>query len=903
MPEDMSKAESYIPESARSLKSISAPQENIDKFRNIKNAPRNFLNEEETDPHIKEMEAAFINENLEWGSRSAKQDRIAARLLDAETPQEVAPCIEALRRFESWDFQEAINSYRFQSLLGLALDNWEAYKLSHEDIISNGIVKGEIDKNGYIKNGGEMRFKGYEVRIEKEKIEIKQARRKGTYEEDENGEKINNKNWVEWEIVDQILEKPCFESEINRFALAEANKQLMQTMIVGQKLHQETGIFDAYRAALEEQVKLLYTKQIGLTNSQFEWFFRAADIDKITPEKRENRELGEKRDKAMRIMRLVGMSETKEKMEDFLNKTFVLEMILDNKTTDRVLDLAGSKITKMDNENDIQYFERKFIIAAKFLIGDGLKINYEKKTNSEGNKEIVRQYRVDGWLSAEERGVNTNVFREYIINGENKKHKKGADAIKFETDVLKVRGFVTADGNTFSRGERDLQSSMLGKLSLLIGDEFAVRDADRMMWTRGGKDELGPEFYAFKHTIDRNGGIIYSKDQNGNLIPDLPTGEELIEAWNKYPNDEEWAKWAKPILKRFSLPGEPVGSDLSKIFWTYLYRLKDQLNERPTGLLLSTDKVPRLAQSLFSLARTSVQTTYLNKEGDVVRDEDNKILKINCPRSIYEQWEGFKGDKYLAIEKPINLGNFEWNKVRAPEEIEEVVVNERRNASSTEEMGVANEKVWNLLGVSNDIKLQIVKDHGGNENKALEFMIGKTYATDEGGVGDNADGFYKLLNFLAGDGNEEKRPWAYLTKTKIDPKNLIEPDTYTAKKKFLQIIFGAGGAFGDYRKYDRQASQAYQNGQKITADDLIKAEANINVVKTQKAWYSSLRSSTSYPTWAFIPYKMKVGRNSKEPSILEVIEGYGSNPGLAVKYGFIDKGTFNDDLPEIRMKI
>ena len=63
--------------------------------------------------------------------------------------------------------------------------------------------------------------------------------------------------------------------------------------------------------------------------------FTAADISKISasnPETLNNQELGRKRNKAMRLYYLVGMCETKEKMEEHLNQTQNLEKILDEAT-------------------------------------------------------------------------------------------------------------------------------------------------------------------------------------------------------------------------------------------------------------------------------------------------------------------------------------------------------------------------------------------------------------------------------------------------------------------------------------------------------------------------------------------------------------------------------------------
>lgn len=843
---------------------------------------KNRLGEEE-DPRNREMEAAFANERLSYESRYAKQDRLLARLIKAETPKDVAPCIEALRKFENWDYREGINSYRFQNMIGQALDNHDAYVKSHAQLKAEGIVDGEISPQGYIANGGRMRFDGYEVRIDEEKVEIVRATRKQKYKEGNNGEKLNLEEWIETETIPQIVEKPCFLPEKERFALAEANHELAKQMIVGQKQHIETEIFDNNRAALEEQVKIFYLKQIGLSNNQFKWFFNAADISKITPEQRENKELGKLRNKAMRLMRLIGHSETKEKMEKYLNETFALEMILDKVTIDRIFEISNTDVKKNTEESNEDYINRRFEAAAKFLIGDGLKISYAKRYDTAGKEVLVKQYEVGGWLTAEERDLTTNIYRGGNV------HDKGADAVSFESKKLRVRGYITGDGNIFSRGEKDIQYSALGKIGFIIGDksQSAVKDADRMFWTRGEKDELGPEYYAFKHRTDKSGKIVFERDNEGNIIPDLPTGEELVAKWNECLTEEEWKTWGRGILKRFSLPGEPVGSDLSKLFWTYLYRLKDQLSERPTGLLLSTDKVKRLSQSLLSLARTEAETGYLREVNGKI-----EVVKTKTLRSLREQWEGYKGDQYLAIEKPIDLGDLKWEQVRAAEEVEEIVVHQKREVTNHKDAKEVKEKVWKLIGVSEETKKELINKYG-DEDRAQAAVIGDTFAKDDGGVGDNADGFYKLMNFLAGDGNPEKRPWAYLTNTKLDPKDFTVLDTWTAKNKFLQIINNAAGMFGDFRRHDRNVVRRNKELSLKAQKDSMKNEADANITAAKMGWFDSVRAHPMYPAWRmntvdYQIYDEKGRMKSDKAQIYQIVEGFDANrPGMAVRYGFM----------------
>ena len=903
-----------IPDSVKSFTSIGTPKENIDKFTSLDVAPRNLLDTED-DPRRMEMEQGFINERLEYSKDRAQQNREMWRLSHALTPKDVAPCLDALRILEKWDFKEGVNTYQFQSLIGLAIDNHYAYAKSHKQLIDEGVVVGNIDRNGYIANGGQITEIGiaYVAKIDKIQQEITSKRKKSSFETDPvTGARLEEtiKTWEEWETYQTTVEKPCFLSETERYILSTANLELAKQLITGQKQHFETEIFDAQRAALEEQVKIFFFKGIGMSNDQFSWFFNAKDISKITPDNKEGKELGRERNRTMRIQRLIGHCETKEKFEKHLNESFALEKILDEKMIDRTLSRAG-EIAIEPGESQEDFFERKFEKAAKYLLGEGLTITKVKRRTREGDEVYVKQYEMKGWLTAAERDVCTDVWRD---EDHKKSGKKGGDAVKYETEILKSRGLWTSEGNTFTRGEKDLQFAMNAKISISIGDPkgFIVRDADQMMWTRGEKDEMGAEIYAFKYVKDKKGNLVPELDDRGNMIPNLPTGEELVALWNRCLNEEEWKKEAKPFLKRFSLPGEPIGSDLSKLFHAYLYQLKDHINERPTGLLLGVDKMPRMAQSMLKLGRTKAKTGYISHDGKVVQTESL--------RSLLEQWDGFKGDDYLVIEPAVDLSDIAWNKVRSPEEVEEIKVTEIREALVADKDGKITKELWKSLKIDDEARKALINKYG-DEAQALTAVVGEFFAMDDGGVGDNIDGFYKLFNFLAGDGNPAKRPHAYFTETKIEFKDLLSLDYWTGKKKFLQIIYGAAGAWGDFRKYDRFASKDLNSKKQVGDKEQFSKIASTNmkdgvdrdVSNTQIGWYDTVRSSPMYDAQRsgdLIKYKKYSKKNGKdvmdEPNGLtpiQIIEGKSdTEPGLAVRFGFMKPEKIGK-APEIKMNV
>lgn len=875
----------------------------------------------ELDPRQLELEAGFMNQRLDYSKDRAQQNREIWRLSHALTPKDVAPCIDALRTLERWDFREGVNTYQFQSLIGLAIDNHFAYAKSHQTLIDEGVVVGKIDKNGYIVKGGEITEIGiaYAAKIEEEQQEITTKIKKSSFETDPvTGARLKEtiKTWEEWETRNVPLEKPCFLSEPERYLLSSANIELAQQFITGQKQHIETEIFDAQRAALEEQVKIFFFKGIGMSNQQFEWFFKAKDISKISSENKEGKEIGKERNRTMRIQRLIGHSETKEKMENYLNSSFALEKILDETMVDRVLKRIGG-LDQIVGESESTYFDRKFEKAAKFLIGEGLTISTATRKNRDDSEIKVKQYELKGWLTAAERDVCTSEWQ----NEEHKKSgKKGGDAVKYETKDLKVRGFWTSDGNTFTRGEKDLQFAMNAKISISIEDPkgYIVRDADQMMWTRGEKDEMGSEIYAFKYKkikdkegkdtekfeLTKEGKLIPELDENGKMIPNLPTGGELVEAWNRILNEEQWIKEMKPILKRFSLPGEPIGSDLSKLIHFYLYSLKDNLNERPSGLLYGVDVMPRMAQSMLSLGRTQIETAYIGKDGKIVLDDDGKIKIIKANRSLLEQWDGFKGDEYLVVEPAIDLSDMSWSKVKSPEEVEDIKVGELREAMKTDGGKLMTKAIWESLKIPAETKSELISKHG-DEAQALTAVLGEFFAMDDQGMGDNLDGFYKLMNFLAGDGNPDKRPHAYFKNTKIDAKTLKDLDTWTGKKKFLQIIFGAAGAWGDFRKYDRALSKLIhegkdkkEDGTRITTRSLMTDEVNENVSKVQKGHYDTLRSHPDWPAWRKTSFEYTIiddkGLEHQQSMNLEqILEGTNKQPGLATRLGYFNATNRN----------
>jgi hypothetical protein len=579
----------------------------------------------------KNQEEAEARYGQEREEQYAKRDRVLSRLMGAETVQDVASALEVIKAYEDVHSGETIDRYTFSAFKRAAKEGQLAFEKTNTQLISEGIVKGEIGPDGFLREGGRVRHGGWAIRVDRDIALTKKIVPKQSYELLPNGDKTNLKMWEETEEIRTPVEKVYFGTDAERRALARAHEELHRQLVTAEELQNQVITFDKTRAALEAMVDQFYKYQIYFTNKQTKWFFSAADIGEITPEQPENENLGKRRSKAIRLYYLIGLCETKEKMEKHLNETFNLEEILDKKTIDRTLDIAKDMNRLSGNP---QTDDEKFAAAAKFLIGPNLELT---KRKGEG-----WTYKLNKWLTLDKRNPNND--------------GRGKNAIGDEQDE---RGFLTDLGNPYAEMSRDNLYMLMSKMTMLVGDETAVSDAGRYFWTRGGRDELALELYMNEK--------------------DFPTGEALLDYRNSH-SFEEWQAYCEKLQKCVTLEGEPSASDLSKLIHTKWWRFKEMIRDRSAGPLLTWDKFDNMTLSLFSLCRTKVDT------GAV--DSKNKPIKEF--RSIREQLFGYKSIGGEADEKAKDLGKIEWEQVRISGEVKQALAEGGANIQTK----TAGEKVF-----------------------------------------------------------------------------------------------------------------------------------------------------------------------------------------------------------------
>jgi hypothetical protein len=774
----------------------------FNKFESPNAAGSRFGDEKERgDKARQEAEARYAQAREE---DYAKRDRVLNRLMGAETPKDVGAAIEIIKDYEDVQAGESIDRYTYGAYKRAAIEGQRAFEKGSKSL-TELIDLGIVDENAVFDTAGRLlkgkvKASGYAIRIDPE--------------------------------TQQVI----FGSEVERLALAKAHENLHQILVTSEILQNQTELFDKTRASLENAVKYFYQDQLYFSNLQIKWFFTAADISKIDhakPETLHNQELGKERDKAMRIYYLVGMSETREKMEEHLNTTYNLEEILgynDDKdeTLDRVVGLikkSGSQKLKDELAGSGEMDkDQKFMLAAKFLIGEGLEVRKDEKGNW--------KYSLKGWLTSEERDPLSKTTKK---KKDGKDYKKGGGSVSDESNEG-ARAYLTEVGNPYAEGSRDNLYMLMSRMNEIVGNDMAVTEGGRYFWTRGMRDELGLELY----TDEKN----------------LPTGEALLEYFNTH-TFEEWEKYCEGIRKLYTITGEPVGSDLSKIFYPKMWRIKEMMLDRSAGPYLTYDKFEKLTQSELSLGRIKIE-----KDG----------IKEN--RSIREVWLGYKSSDSDPNEEAIDLGNIPWEQPVMPKELQEFV------AGGGVEAGEA------------------VKKEGGEPKLDLKAVT------------DNLEGYFWVMNYLAGDDNPAKRPWQFIMKGVERAGDFQKPEAYTDKIKFWKIIWhGPAVAWGNWRKEYKKTRGGQKRSDELikqTEDGLdTKAQAMVN--KGKKDWYTGIRSTVEYPTWANQPIKYLRYENGMlkagTADLVSLIEGFdGNNPGLAVRYGFFDKNEINKP-PQHLMKL
>lgn len=801
-PADLPGGKLEISDSVKALQNIK-PDEGHEL--RIGNETKLQLSEEDEERRMQEQAFYAAQRDEQWGRR----DRDLSRLQNAEKVADVAGVLGILKDFQDWSKQEATDQYSYRMYTKTALDGARAFGKSATQLEEEGIVESPgmgrpaIDGSGYLTEGAKVLQNGYAIRVEKQYKNLPGGKQ-------------------------EIKERYYFGTKSERKALAIAHEELMKNLIVTYKIHEQTGVFDMNRAALDEMVKYFYIRQVGLTNEQIKWVFKAADIKKITKENLHNEESGQRRSEAMRAFYLIGMCETKEKMEAHLNDTYNLDKFLDQPN---IMQNALNLMRDLGFQDPDANGMADDIKVARFLIGKGL-------TYENGKWKV-------GWLNKDQRDPSK-------VGTEKEKNKRGLSAVKEEK---KVRGYLTEFGNPYARGSRDTMYVLGNRIGDLVGDKDDVRIADRLFWTWGERDELGLEVFSPEN---------------------IPTGEQLLETFNKLSEDyDKWRDWAEERLRYFSLPGEPIGSDLSKIFYPQFYRLKDLLNDRPTGPHLTVDKFKRFTQSLMTLARTDVWCgRYKLDDGGNVEVEmeengrtpkldegGNRIpIKLMETRSIKEQFLGHKNNDSFTNEPALELGEVGWEQVTPPASMED--------------------------------------SQFGAELEPNQASARKISGPDAAAVGDNAMGYFWLMNFLAGNDNPDKRPWAFVNDESPDPKKLMKTIGFTGKNKFLTIVWhDAAFVFGDWRKKNKEAMLSH-----TSTKELIEKEADAAWKQGRKDWFAGIRSLPDYPTWGTqsVDYKNLSGGLNK--GTLEKIPMVEFIERMAVRFGFLSKDEIRK-LPKNRIKI
>lgn len=792
------------------------------------------MQEKDHSPGNPDKERENLEESFYGQSREedfAKRDRVLNRLMNAESPRDVAAAIEMVKDYEGVHYGGTIDRYTYSAYKKAALEGKRAFEKGSKDIsdlAKDGIVEGSVNAAGFLENGGKVKAAGYAIRVDRKEIEEPHILQKVVHNVDpKTGERGTSQLIEETVRAKKIVESVYFGSADERLALSRAHEELHKILVTSEILQNQTILFDETRASLESMVKSFYQGQVYFTNLQTGWFFSAADISKMDHKKTEtlyNTELGDRRDKAMRLYHLVGMCEQRENFEKYLNETYNLEEILDydqegTETIDRVLQIAKNKGKLIPSDNADK--DEKYIAAVKFLIGKDVKINRDANGNW--------QYSLDGWTNWQERDPvvyqqglkefddrkklspdkSKSIEEEKNQFKENFGKKIGGKCVDYEKNQ---RGFLTEFGNPYAEAYRDNLYALMSRMNEIVGDDMAVSEAGRFFWTRGLRDELGVEIYA--HKIDL---------KTGELVENLPTGEELLSKYNS-STFEEWEKYCQDMEKRYAINGEPVASDLSKVFWPKMWRLKEMMKDRSAGPYLTYDSFDRLTQSELSLCRVKIETGEKDDFGE-------PILEM---RSIREVWLGYKGAGKFASEHAIDLGKISWEQAKPPGDV--------KNTATTEATEV-----------------------------------------DKKGIQDNADGYFWVMNYLAGDDNPAKRPYQFIMKGVERFGDLQKPEAYTDKIKFWKIVWhGPAITWGNWRKL-YQKNKITDKDYVTKTEDEANAEAARMLDKGKKDWWKGVASMPDYPLAITqrISY-MTEGGSTAEMKLSEFIER------LATKYGFID---------------
>ncbi|MDP3013101.1 MAG: hypothetical protein Q8M92_02580, partial [Candidatus Subteraquimicrobiales bacterium] len=405
-----------------------------------------------------------------------------------------------------------------------------------------------------------------------------------------------------------------------------------------------------------------------------------------------------------------------------------------------------------------------------------------------------------------------------------------------------VRGWLTA-GNPYVGGttqDQDNMTSLLAKFGLIVGSSTATSEAHKNFYWWGEPDWFGAE--------------IYAKDA-------IPDGATLAKKRSEL-RGQDWLDYAKEVTSYFTVGGEPVGTDLIKIMWPDLYRLKDMVagQGRPTGQYVTVGEMDHLAQSLFGLVRSKV--TVNGKER---------------MRNVREQWLGSK-DITLGIEQPHNLGDIDWTKVNGPTEIMAELISDR----------VGNID-WKNVEIT-DSQRKIIDNYKKGDKTDLINKINNSVTARTEPIRAGAEGFYWLMNFLVADENEVKRMWAALN-TDLKPDTLTLTSGFTGKIKFMDITQGAQGSYDGYIAAEKRAivNKKYDKDGQLDVDDQVTDETKARAKSYLRTWYKGVKGDPEYRKWFKKPIELGsvIGGQHSNTTIGEYVDD------LAVMYDFLDEADKN----------
>ncbi len=884
---------------------IGSTEEDMEKFREPKwqsEVPDIRMELGEKDPTAAEEEFRSRTEYLGRDEQYARRDPELQLLMFPENAKDIDKSIvRVLEKYTDFDRKEANSPYKIQYYMDAADAGVFIFGHSLEELEKEGYVKGSIiretkeeglskkekeeeDKRrgaGYLEEGGEPIKLGYAIRVDKkrEEIRVKEAKEKLHEEWTEKTKQIHHipkfdaegnvkelqpvqvdvkiehpertEKWEETSHPVITIEKFYYGTDIKRRALHLASKAGYERLVNTAREHTLFSILEDMRADLSGYVTTTYLKVPHISNKQWKQIFSSPDIaaiDPKIPESLENKEYGQRIDRAMRMMDLLGHAETKGKMEDFINKPTFEKII--KTTKKKVLEIVNHPDYK-DPEAEAEGMTEEQKVV-RFLIGRAAVQEENGRWTLNGLKRKDgkdSEAGVDRWLTDKERDpseATEEEKRQWIADFEwrnnEAKYEKGFNGAKLE-EGNKLRGFLTELGNVYASSERDDVNFMLSKIAFLLGDKGAVRDADRYFQITGLRDELNLEELAEK----------------------MPPVEEIIEK-HKLKGEvgyKEWRDEADWWLSWFKMPGDPIGSDLSKIFYPKHFRLKDLLKDRPAGPILTAYDYDRFAQSMFSLGRSDV----LIKEEEVVIDGKEEIKKTIQTRSILEQWRGYAKEGEMPREEAKDLGDIDWEAVKVPDKITGELVKEIRKK-----------------------QIELKKESEGLPAEEKEQILGILKNAPK----DSLWSYYTLMNWLAGRDNKIKAPWLFALDETENLPLLRVASTYTEKEKFLSIVWHDKAlAFGKWRPLYIK----YKD--KDSVNEHLDGKAKEKIQKGKRDWYKGVRNLPNFPEIMAQEVKIenvtKTGTATLEVPVLDRIEGTSKEPGLAIKFGFLTKEELQEN--------